>query len=227
MAGRFAVIGLGRFGLRLATELTRAGAEVIAVDKDRKIIEAVSPEVTVAVRMDSTDEEALRAQNIHKVDVAIVSIGQDFESNILTTVTLKAMGVPRVCCRAEKETYGRILLKIGADEVIFPEEESALRWCDKLITPHISDKMEFAAGYSLVQYTAPERFFGKNLQQLDLRRKYRVNLIGLRRAPTEEEIKRKGSGEVISVPLPDTMIEPGDVLWLVGSDADLSALPSG
>lgn len=222
---RFAVIGLGRFGGQLARMLARAGAEVIAIDKDRKLIEDIADEVTLAVRLDSTDEEALHAHAIEKVDVAIVGIGQDFEANILTTVTLKSLGVKHICVRAERQTHGEILRRIGADEVIFPEEESAFRWSYKLLAPRISEKLEFAPGFSLAQYNAPASFHNKTLQDLNLRKKYHVNLIGLRKAEDIAEDIKKTSGPVINVPLPETIIHEGDLLWLVGSDADLAQLP--
>ncbi|MBN2210492.1 MAG: TrkA family potassium uptake protein [Sedimentisphaerales bacterium] len=218
---RFAVIGLGRFGGQLARALARGGSEVIAIDKDRKLVEAISNDVAVAVRLDSTDEEALRAQGVDKVDVAVVGIGQDFANNILTTVTLKSLGVKRICARAEQPTHGKILRRIGADEIIYPEEESALRWAFKLATPQISEKLEFAPGFSLAQYSAPAGFHGKSLAELNLRKKYRVNLISLRRAAEGES----GEGEIISVPLPETIIHAGDTLWLVGADDDMANLP--
>ena len=222
---RFAVIGLGRFGSQLARALAQAGAEVIAIDKDRKLVEQISNEVTVAVRLDSTDENALRAQGIDEVDAVVVGIGNDFEANILTTVTLKALKVKYICARAEREVHAAILRRIGADEVIFPEDESAQRLSFKLVAPHISDKLEFAPGYSLVQYAAPAAFDGKTLAQLQLRRKYKVNVITLRRC---EDTGAKGdqmSGEIINVPQPDTVVQKGDLLWLVGADADFGSLP--
>jgi trk system potassium uptake protein TrkA len=222
---RFAVIGLGRFGSQLAKALTRAGAEVIAIDKDRKIIEDISGDVTLAVRLDSTEEEALRAHAIDKVDVAVVGIGQDFEANILTTVTLKTLGVKHICARAVRITHGKILRRIGADEIIFPEDESALRWSFKLLSPRISEKLEFAPGFSLAQYTAPASFSNKTLTDLQLRKKYGVNLIGLRKAEKETDDKKKPTRQIINVPMPETIIHEGDLLWLVGSDDDLAHLP--
>lgn len=219
---RFAVIGLGRFGMQLARNLMHAGSEVIAIDNDRDLIEKIAPEVTVAVRLDASDEQALRDQGVDKVDAAVIGIGQDFENSILITVTLKALGVKSICARATREIHGRILRRIGADEIISPEDESAQRWSFKLTTPQISEKLEFAPGFSLAQYTAPAGFDGKTIMQLNFRKKYRVNIIGLRRAETAGHDKPH---RLINVPLPDTLINEGDLLWLVGADDDLHALP--
>jgi trk system potassium uptake protein TrkA len=221
---RIAVIGLGRFGSELALQLTKSGAEVIAIDKDSKLVEQLAQEVAVAVRLDSTDEQALREQGIDKVDVAVVSIGDNFEANILTTVTLKSLGVKCICSRAEEETHGKILKRIGADEIIIPEEESAQRWSFRLLAPQIGEKMELAPGFSLARYPAPDSIAGKSLIDLQLRKKYRVNLIGLRPHGeiTDEEKKSK---KLIKIPQPETIIQKGDILWLVGADEDLANLP--
>jgi trk system potassium uptake protein len=223
---RFVVIGLGRFGSRLARELSHAGVEVIAIDKNRRLVEEISKNVTLAVSLDSTDEQALRAQGVDKVDVAVVGIGQDFESNILTTVILKSMGVKYVCARAEQETHGRILSRIGADEIIFPEDESAHRWAFKLLAPQISERLEFAEGLSLAKYAAAASFVGKTLRQLDLRNKYHVNLIGVRHMSETMADTDPHSRQIINMPLPDTIIQTGDILWLVGRDEDLTVLPN-
>jgi len=221
---RIAVIGLGRFGSQLAQQLAKSGAEVIAIDKDSKLVEQLAQEVAVAVRLDSTNEQALREQGIDKVDVAVVGIGNNFEANVLTTVTLKSLGVKCICARAEEETHGTILRRVGADEVIFPEDESAQRWSFRLLAPQIGEKMELAPGFSLARYTAPDSFAGKSLIDLQLRKKYRVNLIGLRSQGeiTDEE---KKSEKLIQIPQPDTVIQQGDILWLVGKDDDLATLP--
>ncbi|MCF7958071.1 MAG: TrkA family potassium uptake protein [Phycisphaerae bacterium] len=218
---KFAVIGLGRFGKQLARALTQTGAEVIAIDKDKRIIEQISNEVTVAVRMDSTDEDALRAQGIDKIDVAIVGIGLNFEANLLTTVVLKSIGVKHVCSRAERQLHGKILRRVGADEIIFPKDESAQRWSFKLRAPQISEKLDFAPGFCLAQYSAPESFNGKSIMDLNLRRKFQVNLIGLRRAEDVELAQN-----FVNVPMPETLIRTGDLLWLIGSDDSLAKLPN-
>jgi len=223
---KFAVIGLGRFGQKLAITLTMSEAEVIAIDQNREIIEQIRDQVTHAVRLDSTDEDALRAQGIDKVDVAIVGIGQGsrgFESSILTVVNLKAMGVPQIYARAESLIEGQVLSKIGATEVIYPEIESAQRWAYKLLTPQITDKIDLAPGYSIASVIAPASYHEKTVLDLQFRQKYRVNLVSIKRGEKTDDARQKG--EIINVPLPDTVIYEGDILMVAGLDTDLARLP--
>ena len=220
---KFAVIGLGRFGRKLATALTMSEAEVIAIDQNREIVEEMRDEVSLAVRLDSTDEDALLAQGVDKVDVAIVGIGQggrSFESSILTVVNLKTMGVPLIYARAETLIQGQVLSKVGATEVIYPEIESAQRWAYKLITPQITDKLDFAPGYSIASMAAPESFNEQTVADLQLRQKYRVNLVSIKRGE-----KSGNADEIINVPLAETIIYQGDILMVTGKDADLARLP--
>lgn len=223
---KFAVIGLGRFGQKLAITLTMSEAEVIAIDQNREIVEQIRDEVTHAVRLDSTDEDALRAQGIDKVDVAIVGIGQGgrgFESSILTVVNLKTIGVPQIYARAENLIQGQVLEKIGATEVIYPEIESAQRWAYKLITPQITDKIDLAPGYSLASVIAPAGYHEKTVLDLQFRQKYGVNLVSIKRGEKTGDTRQKG--EIINVPLPDTVIYEGDLLMVAGSNDDLARLP--
>ena len=222
---RFAVIGLGRFGSKLAIALSHSGAEVIAIDRDRKEIEPLSDQVSLAVRLDSTDELALRAQGVDKVDAAIIGMGQEsFESAILTVVTLKQMGVEQIYARAESLTAGEVFLKVGATEVIYPELESAMRWGYKLIAPQISEKIDFAQGYSLARVTAPASFDGKTVMDLQLRQKYNINLVLIKRGDNGEA-KKAEKDSIVNVPTPSTVVFEGDLLMVAGSDADLAKLP--
>jgi len=215
---RFAIIGLGRFGMKLARSLTAAGAEVIAIDANRDLIEQIRDEVPLAIRLDSTDAQALLAQGIDKVDAAVVGIGQDFESAALTTATLKSIGVRKVIARAGSEVRGKILKSIGADEIVFPEAESATRWANRLTLPELHEYLELGPGYSLIQIKAPKAFCNKTLGQIHLRRRYHVNLVAIRR-------KTDTAPQIISVPHADTTILPDDILVLVGSDENLASLP--
>lgn len=225
---QFAVIGLGRFGRRLAEALTQAGHEVIAVDLDDDLVERARDEVALAVRLDATDPEALRSQHIEKCDAAVVSIGEHFEANALTTATLKSLGVPRVISRASTEIQRRILVRIGADQIINPEEEMAVRLANQLANPNVLEHLELAVGHGLIQMRAPEAWVGRTLGDIDLRRKHEVNLIAIKR-PVETKTKEGAAEveeEVIDLPMAHTMIRAGDILVLVGSTESLDALPT-
>jgi len=225
---RFAVIGLGRFGKKLAIALAMSGAEVIAIDRNREEIELITDQVSHAVRLDSTDEEAMKAQGVHKVDVAIIGIGQGtgrgFESAILTVVNLRQMGIKQIYARAEDLIAGEVFSKVGATEVIYPEIESAERWAYKLIAPQVGEKIDFAPGYSLARIKAPPSFDGKTVMELQLRQKYNINLVLIKR-DEDSEARKEEKGKIINVPMPTTVIYQNDVLMVAGSDADLANLP--
>ena len=224
---RFAVIGLGRFGQKLAIALAMSGAEVVAIDKDRDLIELLADQVSHAVRLDSTDEEALKAQGVDKVDVAIIGIGGStggFEAAILTVVNLRQMGIKQIYARAEDLIAGEVFSKVGATEVIYPEIESAQRWAYKLIAPQIGEKIDFAEGYSLARIKAPPSFDGRTVMDLQLRQKYNVNLVLVKWGENARKIKGE-KGKIINVPMPSTVIYQDDILMVVGSDVDLAKLP--
>ncbi len=225
---KFAVIGLGRFGKKLAIDLAMSGAEVIAIDKNRDEVESIRDQVSLAVRLDSTDEEAMTAQGANKVDVAIVGIGQatgrGFEAAVLTVVNLKQMGVPQIYTRAEDLIAGEVYAKVGATDVIYPEIESAQRWAFKLIAPQIGEKIDFAPGYSLARVKSPPSFDNKSVMDLQLRQKYNVNLVAIKRSE-DSKVQRAEREKVINVPMPNTMIYEGDILMVAGADADLAKLP--
>jgi len=224
---RYEVILLWRFGKKLAIALAMSGAEVIAIDKNRDEIELITDQVSHAVRLDSTDEEALKSQGVDKVDVAIIGIGQGaggFESAILTVVNLRQMGIKQIYARAEDLIAGEVFSKVGATEVIYPEIESAERWAFKLIAPQIGEKIDFAEGYSLARIKAPASFNGRTVMDLQLRQKHNVNLVLIKRGENSKQ-KKAEKGKIINVPMPSTVIYQGDILMVAGSDADLAKLP--
>ena len=224
---RFAVIGLGRFGKKLAIALAMSGAEVIAIDRDREVIDSIRDQVSHAVRLDSTDEEALKAQSVDKVDMAIIGIGQGgqaFESAVLTVVNLKEIGVKEIYARAQSLIAGQVLSSVGASEVIYPEIESAQRWAYKLIAPQIGEKIDFAPGYSLARIKAPPSFNDKTVLDLQLRQKYNINLVAIKRGEHARD-KKSEKGGIINVPMPNTVIYADDILMVAGSEADMAKLP--
>ncbi len=222
---RFAVIGLGRFGQKLAIALAMSGAEVIAIDRNRNEVELIRDQVSLAVRLDGTDEEALKSQGVDKADVAIIALGQEsFEAAILTVVNLRQMGIKQIYARAESLIAGEVFSKVGATEVIYPEIESAQRWAYKLIAPQIGEKIDYAPGYSLARIKAPPSFDGKTVMDLQLRQKYNVNLVLIKRSD-EARAKKTEKGPIINVPMPGTVVYQDDILMVAGSDADLASLP--
>jgi trk system potassium uptake protein len=218
---RYAVIGLGRFGSRLATLLADAGAEVIAIDRRENLVEDMRDVVTRAVRLDCTDADALRSQGIDEVDVAVVGIGTAFEDALLATVLLKKnFGVPRVISRATSTIRATILSQIGADEVVNPERESAERWRTRLIAPRVMERIELADDFSFVQVQPPESFIDKSLGELDVRKSYQVQVVAIRR--TTQDVDADGKTRtrqfLISVPMAETVVKKGDVLLMIGNN---------
>jgi len=226
---KIAVIGLGRFGRSLAISLAERGAEVIAIDKDRDAVESVKDKVALAVILDSEDEEALKAQGVDKVDVAVVSIGEDNLRSIeLTTIRLKKMGVRNVISRAFEDIDKEILGSIGADKVVFPEDESGVRLARSLTAPSMIDHiaLDDSEEYSMAQIKAPKRFWGKKIVDLKIPARYGVNII-LMKHPVEQT-DEKGittiREEVNPVPRADDVINEGDILWIVGRTEDVEYL---
>lgn len=223
---KIAIIGLGRFGMELARQLGAAGAQVLAIDKSSQLIQEIRDHVDVAVRLDTTDRGALLSQEIDKVDVCVVAIGENFEAALLTTVLAKKLGIPRVICRAQTEFHAQIFQQIGADEVIQPEVQAGEQLARKLANPQIEDFITLAAGYTLLELKSPTAFHGKSLRALELRPKYHVNLIAIkRRIVTPHEDGPDEVRETVHVPAADEVIEPDDILVVVGPDEALSRLP--
>ncbi len=222
---RFAVIGLGRFGQQLARSLSSDGSDVIAIDASAKSVDQVCDEVALAVCLDATDEEALKAQGVADVDAAIVGIGEDFEATILTVAALRSLDVTPIYARAETDIQARILTRVGATGTVNPERESALRWAHRLSLPDLQQYVDLGESHAMIYTAAPGSFHNKTLAELALREKYGVNLVAIERRVT---IKTKSEGSsttkpVISVPTAATAILPDDVLILVGSNESLAS----
>ncbi|MCG3137337.1 MAG: Ktr system potassium uptake protein A [Phycisphaerae bacterium] len=221
-----AVIGLGRFGFHLAETLTQAGADVIGVDNSQDIIEDARDHVTLAICLDSTDEEALRLHGLDEVDVAVVGIGSDFDAAILTVSLLRSLGVPRIIARAENDRRGQILAQVGADTVVLPEAEAAERWANRLMLPNLADMVELGEGHSLVQLRAPAAFHHKSPGELALRQKYHLTLVAIKRLVKTASGQNNRESEVYTITIPDhdTKILPNDIVILVGSDESINRL---
>lgn len=178
---QFAVFGLGVFGISIAKNLMKEGMEVIAIDQDDINIEAIKNDVTQAMALDSTKEEALVALDIRRVDCAIIAIGDDMESSILTALLLKKLEVPKVIARANTHAHRQILSLIGVDEIISPEEEMGLRLARRLSSAHILHHLNVSEEHTIAEVIVAERFIGKSIREMNLRSKYGVNIVGIKK----------------------------------------------
>ncbi|MCM3628699.1 TrkA family potassium uptake protein [Paenibacillus glycanilyticus] len=210
---QFAVIGMGRFGSSIASSLTHMGFEVLAIDASEQRIQEAINLVTHAVSADSTDEEALRSLGIRNFDVVVVAIGEDIQASILTTLILKDLGVKMIVVKAQNELHGKVLTKIGADKVVFPERDMGQRVAHHLISPNILEYIEISEDHSIIDLKAPEAMIGKSLKQLDIRAKFKCNVMAI-----------KTHGQMNIAPYADDLIRPEDILVIVGKNSDLSNL---
>lgn len=222
----FAVIGLGRFGASIARALSEKGFEVIVIDSDENEVQYFSEIVTHSFVLDATDERALRDAGIPDVDVAIVSLGQNIDTSILVTLILKEIGVKEVIVKAVNERHGKILQRIGADKVIYPEREVAIRLAESFVSPKIFDYIELSPTHSIIEIAAPKQFFGKTLQEINLRQKYGLTLIAIKRKTPV--VTEKGTPDfkedILIAPNIDEEISEGDVITLLGRYEDLAKI---
>lgn len=223
---QFAVIGLGAFGKKVAVTLSQKGANVIAIDKNRESVEDIKENVSAAMVLDSTDEEAMKAAGLKDVDAAVVALGDNQEEAILITAILKKMGVSKIVARAINPLYAHVLKSVGADNVIVIEESMGEDLAKRLLSPEIYQHVVLTTGHSLVEVEARPEFIGKSLRQLDFRRTFGVNVIAIqKRVPSvDDEGKVTYTVEVNDIPGPDDRIEKGDILVVVGADENIERM---
>jgi len=210
---QFVILGLGRFGSSLARTLYSLGHDVLAVDENEDIIQDISDSVTHAVQADATDENSLRALGLRNFDVAVVAIGSSIQASILVTLIVKELGVKYVVAKAQSELHAKVLYKIGADRVVFPERDMGVRLAHNLVSSNVLDFIELAPDYSIVEIASLPEWEGKTLKELDMRVKYGINIMAIKR---DEEIN-------IS-PRADEVIQDNDILVVIGSNEDLTRL---
>lgn len=210
MKKEFVVIGLGRFGGSIVSELIELDADVMAVDIDPALIEDYADIATQAVVADSTDESALRSLGIHNVEHVIVAIGENIQASILTTLILKELGVPKLTVKAQNDHHEKVLRKVGADKVVRPERDMGIRVANNVVSNNIIDYLELSEEHSIAELHVDGRIAGHTLIDLDIRAQYGINIVA---------IKRKGMIRVS--PQADEVIEKDDVLIVIGSDLDI------
>jgi trk system potassium uptake protein TrkA len=223
---QFAVFGLGVFGTSIAKNLMKEGMEVAVYDRDIKNIEAIKNDVTQAVILDSSQEEALQAIDIGRVDCAIVAIGEDMESSILTALFLKKCEVPKIIARANTQAHRQVLSLIGVDEIISPEEEMGMRLAKRLSSANILHHLDISEEHTIAEIIVDESFIGKTIREMNLRSKYGVNIVGIKKKIPDvtEDGENVFIEKYIDFPSPDDVFEENDVLVMVGSERAVSEI---
>ena len=209
----YIVIGLGRFGSQAAKRLYELGCEVLAIDHNSELVQPIANQVTQAVVADARDKEVLRALGAKDFQCAIVAIGDNLADSVLATMNLKELGVPYIVCKASDETHRQVLLKLGADRVVIPEQEHADRLAKNLSSPNVLDYIELSEEYGIIEIPAPKAWVGKSLKELNVRAKLGVNIIAVE------------SGEKTNVsPAADYQVKAGDVMVVLGENYALEAV---
>ncbi|MCM3635597.1 potassium channel family protein [Paenibacillus camelliae] len=210
---QFLVVGLGRFGSSMTRTLVDNGHEVLAVDKDAELVQDIAPYATHAVQADCTDEVVLKQLGVSNFTHAIVAIGDDLQASILTTLMLKEMNIPIVITKARDEMHGNVLRKIGADKIIYPERDMAVRLANQLSSNSIIDYIELSDEYNIVEMLAPAAMIGLSLQKLNIRARFGCTILAIK---TEQRMN--------IAPSADDKIEAGNILLVIGSQEQVLQL---
>ena len=209
----YIVIGLGRFGSEVARRLCQLGCEVLAVDTNAELVQNVSADVTHAVVADGRDKGVLRALGAGDFDCGIVAIGDSLADSVLATMNLKELGVPKVVCKAHDDTHRQVLKKLGADQIVIPEQEQAYRLARSLSSQNVLDYIELSEDYGIIDLPAPDSWAGKNIRELNVRAKLGVNILAV-----------KKDSKINVSPAADYTVCKGDIMVILGGTAALKAV---
>jgi trk system potassium uptake protein TrkA len=214
---KFAVIGLGQFGMAIAKTLANRGMEVLAIDRDEQIVEQIADSVANAVALDSTDRKALLSVDIQSFDAVVVAIGEDFEQLLLTTTQLMDLGVKRIMARARGHNQQLILKKIGVDEVLSPENEVGANVAEKLMNPSVVSYLDLPDEFCIMEVRCPGGVANRSLQEIDMRKRYQVNLLTIKN-PLVNSVSSDGVQQyaIKGIPGGETLLEAGQILVLFG-----------
>lgn len=207
------MIGLGRFGRAVVKTLVAKGFTVLGVDRDQTVVQAVLDICTQAVVLDSTNEDALRELGIAAFDTVVVAIGTDFESNLITTAALKAIGVKRVICKALSTRQKDILLRVGASEVIQPEADAGRELGLELAAPNLLDRIPLGDGHTIIEFRVPSSLNGKTLADVDFRNRFGATVMAV-----------KHENDVVVAPMGTYLMQEGHVLVVLGQADKVVAL---
>jgi trk system potassium uptake protein TrkA len=211
MKKEFAVIGLGRFGGSICRALSEEGLEVMAIDTDEDKVNEFANVASHAVVGDTTDETVLKSLGIRNFDHVIVAIGDNIQASILTTLILKELGVKDITVKATNDYHEKVLSKIGADRIVHPERDMGRRIAHKIISNNVLDYLELSDEHSIVEIVANERLHGNSIIDLDIRAKYGINIVAMKR-----------NKDIIVSPQANEIIKKNDILIVIGADTDIN-----
>ncbi|KGR92223.1 potassium transporter Trk [Ureibacillus massiliensis 4400831 = CIP 108448 = CCUG 49529] len=211
MKKEFVVIGLGRFGGSIVSELVRLGADVMAIDSHSERVDEYAKIATQAIIADTTDEEVIKSLGIRNFEHVIVAIGENIQASILTTLILKELGVKQVTVKAQNDYHAKVLKRIGADHIIHPERDMAIRIANNMMSNNVLDYLELSDEHSIMEIKASERIAGFSIKDLDIRANYGINIVGIKRDET-----------ILISPNAEEKILLGDVLLVIGADVDIN-----
>lgn len=211
MKKEFAVIGLGRFGGSICRALSEEGLEVMAIDTDEDKVNQFANVASHAVVGDTTDETVLKSLGIRNFDHVIVAIGDNIQASILTTLILKELGVKHITVKAQNDYHEKVLSKIGADRIVHPERDMGKRIAHKIISNNVLDYLELSDEHSIVEIVANERLHGNSIIDLDIRAKYGINIVAMKR-----------NKDIIVSPQANEIIQKNDILIVIGADTDIN-----
>lgn len=206
------IIGLGKFGMSVAKLLSRYNYDVLAIDDSDSLIEEAIPYVTRAIKLNAADTEALKAVGIANFDIAIVGIGDNIESSLMISLTLKEFGIPFIVSKARDEKHAKLLEMIGVNKIVQPEIDSAIRLTNTLATKYVHEKIDLGKEYSIVEIEAPTAWIGHTFAELTLRQKYSINVVCVKK------------GEDVIFPMANYRLEEKDCLLIMASNEELAAI---
>ena len=210
---QFAVFGIGRFGSALCKELSEMGHEVLAIDTSEENVNDISPYVTQALQLDATDEEAVHSLGLRNFDAVVVSIGSNLSDSIMITLLCKEQGAKYLLAKASDELHAKMLKKMGADRVVFPERDMGVRVAKTLVSPRLLDLINVSGDYMMADIVAPASWVGKTIQEIDIRKRYHVSVLVINRA---EDVMLNLTAQ--------TRMEAGDNLLILGHRNDIQRI---
>jgi trk system potassium uptake protein TrkA len=212
---RVVVIGLGIFGFNLAKDLFEAGLEVIAIDKNKDMVQRIRDHSTKAILADATDNEVMEAIGLEEEDVVVISFGEDLAASTILTLHLKEMKLKNIIVKAPNEDHKRILEKVGATEVVIPEREMAAKVARSLISPNVMDYIPLTSEYTICEIAPPRSFIGRTIGEIQLRTRFNIGLLASRDVLTDE---------ITMIPGGEFVVKDSDILVVIGKEKDIQSM---